>query len=170
MTKNSISILFLSILTITSCQKQEKDLTATEKQEITDSAKVTVEKVFECSNRLEFMKGLDYYSDENDAYYTNNGTIVSLKELKESYSQIGSSVEILHNKIDSWKETVLSKDAVAFTLPIHLKLKLKGLPEYNGQLVWTGIVQKKKDKWMIVQSHESWLNCVEVTAALTPKN
>ncbi len=169
MNKTTIS-LFLLLLFITSCQKQEKDLTATEKQEIIASAKVTVQKVFECSNRLEFIKGLDYYSNDADAYYTNNGTVSSLKELKESYGQIGPAVETLHNTIDTWNATVLSNDVVAFTLPIHLQLKLKGSSEYNGQLVWTGIIQKKKGKWVIVQSHESWLNCVEAAAALTPKN
>lgn len=167
---NKIAISLLLLLLFISCQKQENNLTLTEKQEIIASAKVTVQKVFDCSNRMEFIKGLDYYSNESDAYYTSNGTVMSLKDLKASYSQIGPAVETLHNSIDSWNATVISKDAVAFTLPIHLKIKLKGLPEYNGQLIWSGIVQKKKEKWMIVQSHESWLNCVEATAALTPKN
>ena len=170
MKKILISLLLSGMLLFApSCQKKDNILTETEKKEIIESAKVTVAKVFECSNNLEFMKGLDFYSGDADTYYSNNGTITSLKEMKESYSQIGPSVEILHNSIDSWKATVISKDAVAFTLPIHLKIKLKGLPEYTGQLVWSGIVQKRNKKWRIVQSHESWLNCAEVAAALTPK-
>ncbi|GGG98760.1 hypothetical protein GCM10011416_16240 [Polaribacter pacificus] len=132
-----------------------------------DSAKVTVNKVFEASNNLKFIEGLAYYSGESDSYYTNNGTVLSLADLKKSYDQIGSSVEILKNTIDTWNPTVLSKNTVAFTLAIHIKIKLVGTPEYNGQLVWSGIVQKRNDKWMIIQSHESWLNCIEVITALT---
>lgn len=138
-----------------------------EKNEIVESAKLTVQKVFECSNDLKFINGLDYYSEDSDSYYTNNGQIFSLRELRKSYSQIGSLVEILENSIDSWNSTVLSKNTVAFSLPIHLRIKLKGIAEYNGQLVWSGIVQKRNGRWLIIQSHESWLNCVAVTAALS---
>ena len=45
---------------------------------------------------------------------------------------------------------------------IKRKIKLVEIPEYNGQLVWYGIVQKRNEKWTIIQSHESWLNCIEV--------
>tara|TARA_R110002033_G_scaffold18008_4_gene48337 strand:+ start:433 stop:960 length:528 start_codon:yes stop_codon:yes gene_type:complete len=167
---NKISIFTFLIGTIIftqSCQKEKNNLTNLEKKAIIDSAKGTVEKVFESSNNLRFIEGLNYYSDEPDAYYTNNGIILTLTDLKKSYSQIGSSVEVLKNSIDSWNSTVLSKNTVAFTLPIHIKIKLVGIPEYNGQLVWSGIVQKRNKKWMIIQSHESWLNCIEVLSALT---
>ena len=170
MKKISIAVLLSGMLLfVPSCQKGDTTLTETEKKEAISAAKATVEKVFECSNNLEFVKGLDYYSDDAETYYTNNGTILSLKDLKESYSQIGPAVETLNNSIDSWHATVVSEDAVAFTLPVHLKIKLKGLPEYNGQLIWSGIVQKRNEKWWIVQSHESWMNCAEAASALTPK-
>lgn len=169
MKNKSISILLLGfIILIQSCQNKQTDLTESQKKSIIDSAKVTVQNVFDSSNNLKFIDGLSYYSGDLDAYYTSNGTILSLNELKESYNQIGSSVEILENKIDSWNSTILSKNTVAFTLPIHLKIKLKDIPEYNGKLVWSCIVQKRNDKWIIIQSHESWLNCAEVMKALTP--
>lgn len=167
---NKIFIPLLSfglITTIMGCQKEETTISQAEKNEIIESAKLTVQKVFECSNNLKFISGLDYYSEDSDSYFTNNGEIFSLDQLKESYTQIGSSVEILENSIDSWNSTVLSKNTVAFTLPIHLRIKLKGIPEYNGQLVWSGTVQKRNGDWLIIHSHESWLNCVEVTAALS---
>jgi hypothetical protein len=116
---------------------------------------------------LKFIEGLNFYSDDDHNYYTNNGAILSLIELKKSYSQIGSSVEILENSIDRWNSIVLSKNIVAFTLPNHLRIKLKRLPEYTGQLVWSGIVQKRNGNWLIIQSHESWLNCAEVATALS---
>jgi hypothetical protein len=94
--------------------------------------------------------------------------MLSLADLKKTYSEIGPAVEDLDNTIQSWNVQVLSKNIVTFSLPVHLKLKLKGIPEFNGQLVWTATVQRQKDGWKIVQSHESWLNCAEVAAALTP--
>jgi hypothetical protein len=161
-------ILFFGlIISIMGCKEEETNIDDEEKNEIIESAKLTVQKVFEYSNNLKFIEGLDFYSEDVHNYYTNNGVILSLDELKKSYSQIGSSVEILENSIDSWNSTVLSKNMVAFTLPIHLRIKLKGLPEYTGQLVWSGIVQKRNGDWLIIQSHESWLNCVEVTTALS---
>ncbi|MEL6561586.1 MAG: hypothetical protein AAFQ94_25585 [Bacteroidota bacterium] len=166
MNKTSILILLIGVLLFSqSCKKE--NLTDVEKESIIDSAKITVQKVFESSNNLQFVDGLNYYSEDSDAYYTNNGTILTLADLKESYRQIGPSVEILKNSIDNWNTTFISENTVAFTLPIHLKLKLVGIPEYNGQLVWSGIVQKRNGSWVIIQSHESWLNCVEVTSALT---
>ncbi|WP_282042739.1 hypothetical protein [Winogradskyella flava] len=168
MYENLIFIFLVGILTFfQSCKGNLKDL---HNKSIIDSAKITVEKVFESSNNLKFLDGLNYYSDDKDAYYSNNGTILTLADLKKSYSQIGESVEILNNSIESWNSTILSENTVAFTLPINLKIKLKETPEYNGQLVWSGIVQKRNNKWMIIQSHESWLNCVEASSALTPND
>jgi len=168
---NNKSILLLLsglMLFVISCQNQQINLTESQKKSIIDSAKVTVQSVFDASNNLKFVEGLDYYSEDVDTYYTNNGSILTLKELKASYSAIGSSVEILENKIDSWNTTFLSQNTVAFTLPIRLKIKLKDIPEYHGKLIWSGIVQKRNNKWVIIQSHESWLNCAEVLQALTP--
>ncbi|OJJ23382.1 hypothetical protein BKI52_03200 [marine bacterium AO1-C] len=169
MNRTLIFPLFMGVLIWgQSCGSREAKLAEVDKKSIVNAAKATVQKVFDASNNLKFLDGLNYYSGDADAYYTNNGTVLSLNDLKKSYSEIGSSVEILKNTIDSWNSTFLSENTVAFTLPIHLKIKLAGIPEYNGQLVWSAIVQKRNGKWLIVQSHESWLNCVEVMSALTP--
>lgn len=152
-----------------SCQRTENQLTEAKIQEIIASASEVVNKVFEYSNNLDFETGLNHYSEISDSYFITNGTMNSLADLKNEYREVGSTVESLHNTIESWNVQVLSEDVVTFTLPIKLKLKLKGMSEFNGQLVWTATVQKQNDEWKIVQSHESWLNCVEVAAALTPK-
>lgn len=168
--KNIYFILIGTLIFTQSCQKGRNNLTEVDKKTIINSAKITVQKVFESSNNLKFIDGLNYYSGDSGAYYTNNGTILTLDDLKNAYNQIISSVEILENTIESWNSVVISDNTVAFTLPIRLKIKLVGIPEYNGQLVWSGIVQKRNEKWMIIQSHESWLNCIEVASALTPLN
>ncbi|MFD2568241.1 hypothetical protein [Pseudotenacibaculum haliotis] len=168
MIRNLISVFLIGVfVTFQSCETQKKSLSDQDKNLIIESAKVTVQKVFDASNNLKFLDGLNYYSGDDDAYYVNNGTLLNLDDLKKSYSQIGPSVQRLENTIQSWNSTILSENTVAFTLPILLKIKLDGIPEYTGQLIWSAIVQKRNEKWVIIQSHESWLNCVEVASALT---
>ncbi len=150
-----------------SCQQQETELTQEEIQQITESTTAIVKKVFEYSNNMDFESGLNHYSESSDSYYITDGIMHSLSDLKKSYKEIGPAVEELHNTIESWNVQVLSPDIVTFTLPVKLKLKLKGIPEYTGQLIWTATLQKKEDQWMIIQSHESWLNCAEVAEAMT---
>jgi len=166
--KKNIALLFLLgiELVIQSCQQKTNHLTAIPEEAIVNEAKEVVKKVFDASNNHDFVGGLQYYIETSEGFYTNNGNILSFNELKTSYEQIAPYVEVLENKIDRWNATILSENTVAFTLSIHLKIKLKDKPEYNGQLVWSGIAQKRNSEWKIVQSHESWLNCAEVTEAL----
>ena len=87
MNKISIFTLFIGIIIFTqSCQNEKRNLTQLNKKSIINSAKITVQKVFESSNNLKFTDGLNYYSGDADAYYTNNGTILTLDDLKKSYS------------------------------------------------------------------------------------
>jgi len=162
-----ILIITMSFLS-QSCQEPKNQLTEVQKQKIADSASEVVKKVFEYSNNMDFEKGLNHYSKTSKSYFINDGMIHSFADLQKAYREIGPAVEGLHNTIESWNVQVLSKDLVTFTLPVKLELKLKGIPEYHGQLVWTATVQKQIDGWKIVQSHESWLNCAEVASALTP--
>ena len=153
-----------------SCRGPENQLTEDQTQEIINSATDVVQKVFEYSNNRDFETGLNHYSETSNSYFITDGIIHSLADLKKTYRNIGPAVEELQNTIENWNVKVLSPDVVIFTLPVKLRLKLKGIPEFTGQLVWTATLQKQKDRWMIVQSHESWLNCAEVTAALNPTN
>jgi len=163
-------ILYTICLLSQSCRRPGNQLSEAQKQEITNSATEVVKKVFDYSNNLDFETGLNHYSETSNSYFITDGITHSLADLRKSYKDIGPVVEELHNTIESWNVKVLSTDVVTFTLPVKLKLKLKGIPEFNGELVWTATLQKQEDRWMIVQSHESWLDCAEVTAALTRKN
>lgn len=164
--KNLLSFFF-AILTW-SCQPSN-NLTEAQKTAIADSARVVVQKVFDYSNKLNYKAALHFYSADADTRYIDNGSIYpSLAAMKEAYDQVGPNMELVENKIASWNTMVLAEDAVAFTLPIRLKLKAKGLPEYEGNFVWSGIVQKRMGEWKIIQSHESWENYAEVIAALSP--
>ncbi len=92
-----------------------------------------------------------------------------MADLKKAYKNIGPSVDKWQNTIESWNVQVLSSNIVTYSLPVKLKLKLKGIPEYPGELNWTATLQKQDEQCIIVQSHESWLNCAEVAAALLSK-
>ena len=168
MKNNLILILCLFFFINESCQTNQKELTESNVEEIIGSASEVVKKVFDYSNDLDFETGLNYYSDASNAYFITDGKMKSLSDLREEYRAVGLSVESLHNKIESWHAQVLTEDVVNFTLPVQLTLKLKGIPEFTGKLVWTATLQKLDNEWMIVQSHESWLNCAEVAAALLP--
>ena len=153
-----------------SCQRTENQLTDFKRQEITNAASEVVKKVFEYSNNMDFETGLNHYSEAPNSYFIADGIIHSLSDLKKAYKDVGPSVEELHNTIESWNVQILSPNIITFTLPVKLKLKLKGIPEFNGQLIWTATLKKELNRWVIVQSHESWLYCAEVAAALTPAN
>lgn len=165
-------LLFLCIISLSnqSCNNSDHELSENEKQKNIASATEVVKKVFELSNEMDFVSGLNHYADDPNSYFITDGIMHSLSDLKKAYENIGPSVEALHNTIESWNAQMLSPNIVTFTLPVKLTLKLKDTPEYTGQLIWTAVLEKQGDEWLIVQSHESWLNCAEVVAALTPKN
>lgn len=160
----SLAFAFLAC----SCQPAST-FTEAQKTAIADSARVVVQKVFDYSNKLDYKTALQFYSADADTRYIDNGSIYpSLAAMKDAYDQVGPTMELVENKVSSWDAVVLAEDAVAFTLPIRLRLKAKGLPEYEGNFVWSGIVQKRNGEWKIIQSHESWQNYAEVIAALSP--
>ena len=66
------------------------------------------------------------------------------------------ALEDLHNTIESWDIHVLSKDIVTFTLPVTLKLKLKGIPEFEGKLIWTATLQNHFVKEFPFVGLKSW--------------
>lgn len=153
-----------------SCHNAENQLTETQILEITNATTEVVKKVFDYSNNMDFETGLNHYSDASDSYFITDGRMHSLADLRKSYREVGPSVEDLHNTIEDWNVQVLSNDVALFTLPVKLMLKMKGAPEFTGQLIWTATLQKQEGQWRIVQSHESWLECARVAAALTPTN
>ena len=140
-----------------------------EKQDIIKTTSSIVTKIFEASNNKQYLKGLDYYSNDENAYFISGDAILSLKQLRASYEQAGALVEDLHNDILDWKVRVLSAESVSFTLPVQLRLKFKGIKEYTGQIFWSAVLQKINNEWLVVQSHESWLNAAEMTKALSIK-
>jgi hypothetical protein len=159
-----------SILLLVSCQKPSTALTEDQKKQIADSAIQVIKQVLDLSNHLDFTSVLNYYSSDADARYIENGYLYpSLDVLKTAYTELVPSLDYIKNTADTYHTLVLSNDAVAVTVPIHFKIKAKELAEYNGQYVWSAIVQKRNGKWTIVQTHESWLNYAEAIAALTPK-
>ena len=120
------------------------------------------------ADKLDFVAYFNHYSTDRDGRYIENGSMYpSLDAMKKNYAD-NLFLESLKNTPDAWDITVLGSDAVVITMPFHFSFKPKGLPEYKGQGVWTGVVQRRSGSWTIIQSHESWIEPEKVMAALMP--
>ena len=163
-------LLFLAFAIFApSCQQQPGALTESQKAAIADSAKAVVQAIFSYSDKLDFNASFQLYSGDPDARFIENGVLFpSLDAMKKAYAELGTILESVNNSIDRWDTMVLAADAVAFTSPIHFSIKAKGRPEYHGEYVWSGIVQRRSGSWKLVQSHKSWFNAEQVIAAITP--
>lgn len=148
-------------------QAVAEKLTQADQEKAYAGAKAVVEQIFEAANSKRYLAGLEHYSDDANAFFVSDGIIQSLDELKKAYVVAGAGVEDLHNDILKWNVRVIRADLVSFTLPVSLRLKLKGIPEYTGKIIWSGLLQYVDGQWLVIQSHESWLNAAEVAAALS---
>lgn len=162
-----VTLLFTAILLQYLTVVQATELSKSEQTQIIKASSSVVKGIFEAANRKRFLDGLDYYVDGENAFYVSDGKINSLNDLRESYKAIGPSVDVIHNEILAWNAIVLSSELVSFTLPVALTLKLKNTPEYTGKIIWSAVLQKQGEQWLVVQSHESWLNCAEVAKVLS---
>ncbi len=152
-----------------SCQPQPTTLTQAQKDLIADSAKAVVQIMLSSADRLDFGTYFNVYASDADVRCVENGVLhPSLDAMKKSAADMQPMLESLQNSPDSWEMIVLSSDAVVVTMPEHFTFKPKGLPEYKAQGVWSGVVQRRGGKWVIVQSHESWVNPEQVMAAFMP--
>ena len=162
-------VLVLMLVTMCGCQTQPGGLTPAQKAAVADAAKTVVQTIFQKSNQLDFAGALALYSADSDARYMENGVLFpSLEAVRKEYAELGPTLELVENKIDSEDVLVLADDAAAVTVPVHLRIKAKGRSQYEAQYVWSGIVQRRNGTWQLVQSHESWLNAEQVMAAITP--
>ena len=163
--------LILAIVAVfgLSCQPQPTTLSEAQKAAIADSAKAVVQLMLSYADKLEFGAYFSGYSTDADVRCVENGSLYpSLDSMKRAYAQMQPMLESGHSAPDAWNITVLGTDAVAITMPYHFSVTPKGLPEYKGQGVWSGIVQRRGGKWTIIQSHESWVNPEQVMAAFVP--
>lgn len=165
--RNGVLTLLLGLCA--ACQAGSHDLSDAQRGAVADTARMIVQDVFNKSNRLDFMAALTSYSPDADARYIENGVLIpSFDALKKEYAELGPTLDSLANTVDSLNVLVLATDAAAVTAPVHFRIKAKGRPAYTGQYVWSGIVQRRRGAWKIVQSHESWVNAQDVMAALAP--
>jgi len=170
MKKSLLSLLFAGLAIFAfSCQPRSSALTDSQKAAIADSTKSLLRAVLTNSDKLDFAAALQFYSGDADARFIENGALFpSLDAMKKAYADFAPILESLKNNVDSWDIMVLGADAVSFTAPIHFSFKAKGRPQYNGQYVWSGIVQRRGGTWKLVQTHESWLNFEQAMAAIMP--
>ncbi len=159
--------LALTMAGLTACQPQPVALTDAQKTALADSAKAIVHTMVANANKLDFNAYFQDYSADADTRYIENGALIpSLDAFKKSYLDLAPSFESLTNTLDATDAIVLGPDAVAITFPFHFSFKPKGRAEYEGQGLWTGLLQRRSGKWQIVQTHESWVNAEQAMAAM----
>ena len=170
MKKRTITALALVIsLLVISCQSKTKSAATIDKTAVADSAKAVAQRIIDNSNKLDFEAAFNNYSADADARYTENGTTYpSLAAMKDAYKELMLSFEILQNSVKSWDVMVLDGEAAMVTLPIHAKLKVKDRDAIEIDYVWSALVQKRNGRWLVVQTHESWVNADKAMAALFP--
>jgi uncharacterized membrane protein YvbJ len=177
--KSVYSIIILSgIMILFSCQKQSNSLTDEESKLIIDSTTQIIQELIDADNKnfkfdsstIALMKR--YYSADPDIRHIGHGLLMtSLNAMIDSmlsYSSFRETVEYFEEKPESIDVVVLSSNAVSITVPCQWKMKVIGLPEYNGKEVMSFILQKRNGRWMIIQSHISDPNICEAMAALLP--
>jgi hypothetical protein len=154
---------------LVSCQKNSVSLTEEQERQVADSVKFVFQQIVDLTNKLDFKTAAKFFSAGIDSKYVENGHMFqSLAELEASYEQLVPALDFIENKVDAYHIIVLSENAAVVTIPISIRIKAKGLSEYSGQYVWSGAFQKREGRWIIIQSHESWLNYAEALAAMTP--
>ena len=67
-----------------SCRTTENELTEAQIQDLADTAKEVVKKVFDFSNNLDFESGLNYYSPDTNSYYISDGVMRYITRPKEN--------------------------------------------------------------------------------------
>ena len=152
-----------------SCQSKTKSEPTIDKTAVADSAKAVVQRVLDNASKLDFEAAFSNYSADADARFTENGiSYYSLAAMKDAYHELIPSFEINQNNIKSWDIMVVDNEAAMVTIPIHAKLKVKDRDAIEIDYVWSGLVQKRNGKWLVVQSHESWVNADKAMASLFP--
>ena len=146
-------------------------LTESQQAEVARAARAVAERVLVESNKIDFRAALRDYSPDADARYVENGVVFpSLAALQKEYDALGPALEVLENTADAWSVTVLGPDAAVVTVPIHLRIKMKGGVELrNHPYVWSAVVQRRAGRWLLVQTHESHVRYDELVTALTPR-
>jgi hypothetical protein len=166
--KTICPLIIVGSVLLISCQQKPAPFTEEQKNKVADSARQVVQYIIDNANKLDFNTALNVYSTDPDAAFIENGTLYTNDALHKVYAEMGPTLELLEQRPDRWDILVLAKDAVIVTIPFQFRAKGKGLAEYNGHYAWSGVVQKRNGKWMLVHSHESWQNFAEAMAALTP--
>ena len=167
--RTTATFALLLAFMVNSCQSKTESAASVDKTVVADSAKAIAKRVIDNSNKLDFEAAFSNYSSDADARFTENGnTYASLDAMKAAYKDLMVSLEIVQNEVKSWDVMVIDAEAAMVTLPIHGKLKVKGRDAIEVDYVWSGLIQKRNGKWLVVQSHESWVNADKAMAALFP--
>jgi hypothetical protein len=133
------ALIACGLILLFSCQRQTAPLKEDQKKQIGDTARQVVQQVLDLSNQLDFKSALDFYSNDADARFVENGSVFpSLDAMRTAYEELGPAIELLENRVDKWDIVVLSNDAVLITTPFILKLRLRDYPSTTDNMYGLG--------------------------------
>lgn len=174
----AIPIVLSAFVLCIGCQEQKAPLTDAASREIVDSATYILQRLFDAQNKdFKFDSATialfkHYHSNDPDIRHIAHGVLYtsvdSMFKQTESSRRFRETVEFFESRPDRYDAVVLSRDAVSITIPSHWKMKVRGRPEYAGTEVLSFLLQKRKGRWMIIQSHVSDPRICEAMAALMP--
>lgn len=172
-------IIVLVFALCLACQKQPAPLTDKETQQVIDSTTYIIQTLMDTqSGDPKFGPSTiaifrHYHANDPDIRHIGHGVLqTSLDSMfnpTEASVIFRETVELFETKPDRFDVVVLSRDAASVTVPTHWKMKVKGVPEYAGTEMLSFILQKRKGRWLIIQSHISDPNICEALATLMPK-
>ncbi|HSD32695.1 MAG TPA: SgcJ/EcaC family oxidoreductase [Gemmatimonadales bacterium] len=129
-------------------------LTETRRAAIADSVEQVVRGVLDAANRRDAAGFLGAYAEEAVTAY--NGVIYSTKDsYRSALDSVWQALAGVQVSPMSLRTMVLSPDAAVTMVPIAFTLTAKSGGQVTGQGVYTMLVQRRQDAWVILRSHES---------------
>ncbi|MBI4502592.1 MAG: nuclear transport factor 2 family protein [Gemmatimonadetes bacterium] len=160
---------FLALVALAACQPKPVTMTDAQKAAIADSVRTMMTGMIDKMNQGDMTSGWAMYSADADTRYTENGmTYPNLDAMKKMSQDMSGAMEAMTIKPDAVDVMVVGPDAAVVTSPFHMTVKVKGKPAYDGVGVWTGVLERRGGKWMIVSTHESVQHADQMMVALTP--
>lgn len=166
--RRGMTLLAACLVTL-ACRTSGRMASDAQRRAVADSARAIAGRLIENSNRLDFDAVYRDYSRDADARFVENGVLFpSVDSMRRSYAGFAPLLERVDNSVDAWDIMVVGPEAAVVTLPVHLRIKVKGRPEAAGQYVLSLVIQRRGGRWQVVQTHESWQHPEQLMAALTP--
>jgi ketosteroid isomerase-like protein len=142
-------------------------MSAAQRSAITDSVKTVVRGVVAEVNKRNMDGAFAVYSSDADTRYVENGvTYKNLAALKKANKDLTGRLEAVKIAPDAIDVIVLGSDVAVVSAPIRVSITPNDRKAFTTTGVWSGVIQRRDGRWLVVQSHESIANPAEFAKAV----